>query len=532
MTPEGKKLRLLQHVSRALGAGMGLDELLPLIVEHVIPLMDAERATLYVLSDDRKTLWSRVVQGGEWVRIEVALGMGIAGWVAARGETVRLDDVYQDDRFLPTFDKQTGFRTKAMMAAPLCDRTGRVIGVLQVMNQRETGVFSHADQELFEALAGQASMALELASLVASLLRQNEELQVATHALARKTRELNVLFDVEQVISQALSEEVGGKPRHMQAWIDHVLSGIRDALGAKTATLEPNNVRISRPAIAITTASQHVIASPVPTDIEPLALQLTGDALDKEDAQVVELVAAQIGRAMNHMRSRTEQSNRDRLESIGRILSGIIHDLKTPMTIASGYAELMVECDDQEVRAQHATQVVTQIELMTTMVKDILAFARGDASVLVRRVLLHKFLSLVHSQVTAALAGRGVLFSLVPSYQGAAYFDEIKMLRVIHNLVRNAADAMPGGGQVQLTVTMDQGHLVFEVSDNGPGIPDDIQTQMFQLFASNKSNGSGLGLAIVKKVVDDHDGQLTWQSTPLGTTFTVRIPHRPISQPT
>jgi hypothetical protein len=112
--------------------------------------------------------------------------------------------------------------------------------------------------------------------------------------------------------------------------------------------------------------------------------------------------------------------------------------------------------------------------------------------------------------------------------RGTARFDEGKMLRVVHNLARNATEAMgPGGGKFVIKVTRDKADraLVVSFSDTGPGIPKDIEHRLFQSFVtSGKKGGTGLGLAIVKKIAEEHGGTISVQSSSRGATFKLRIP--------
>src|SRR5262249_16938106 len=154
------------------------------------------------------------------------------------------------------------------------------------------------------------------------------------------------------------------------------------------------------------------------------------------------LIAGQASKAIQLERAKEEKLNQSRLASIGQMLSGVLHDLKTPMTIVSGYAQLMAQIDDGKQRTQYVDQILKQFDLMNAMTREVLQFARGESNVLMRKVYLHKFIEEVTSYLQQELAGRGVELVVQPIYKGAAYFDEAKLLRVIHNLARNAAQAM------------------------------------------------------------------------------------------
>jgi signal transduction histidine kinase len=94
------------------------------------------------------------------------------------------------------------------------------------------------------------------------------------------------------------------------------------------------------------------------------------------------------------------------------------------------------------------------------------------------------------------------------------------------NIINNAQDAMPQGGELHLTVDRDDGTIRFTITDSGNGIPPEIRDRMFEAFVTaGKKKGTGLGLAITKRIVDQHGGTIEVQSEPgKGTTFVVSIP--------
>jgi signal transduction histidine kinase len=215
------------------------------------------------------------------------------------------------------------------------------------------------------------------------------------------------------------------------------------------------------------------------------------------------------------------------------MLAGVLHDLRTPMTIISGYAQLMAQMDDAEQREAYVDQILRQFDFMSGMTREVLAFSRGETEVLIRRVFLHRFFDEVATQLEHAMAGRNITLRVDAKYNGTAYFDEQKVMRIIHNLARNAADAMPGGGELSVLSSLEgegrEGEeiLLLEVVDNGPGIPVELEGRLFEMFATGRKGGTGLGLAIVKKIVDDHQGTIRYVSRPgEGTRFLIRLPRK------
>ena len=245
----------------------------------------------------------------------------------------------------------------------------------------------------------------------------------------------------------------------------------------------------------------------------------------ESDLKLLVLIAGQASKAIQLAKSKHDRDNQTRLASIGQMLAGVLHDLKTPMTIISGYAQLMAQIDEAPQREQYVDQILRQFDLMSGMTREVLAFARGETNVLVRKVYLHKFLDEAVAQLRHDLAGRDVEVVLDAQYRGIAYFDEQKMLRVTHNLARNAAQAMAkAGGQFRIVSRADDKYIYLDFKDNGPGIPKEMRGRLFELFASGHAGGTGLGLAIVKKIVEEHRGEITYDSKPgEGTMFTVRL---------
>ena len=243
-----------------------------------------------------------------------------------------------------------------------------------------------------------------------------------------------------------------------------------------------------------------------------------------DDLKLLVLIAAQAAGAIGMARRRSEQSNRDRLASIGRMLAGLLHDLKTPMTIISGYAQLMAAADESDQRERYVEQIQRQFDLMAGMTREVLAFARGETDLVIRKVYMNKFSEELTTQLGAAVAGRGIDFEVDAGYDGVAFFDEQKLMRVFHNLASNAVEAMPDGGHLRVGISRDGDDLVWSVKDTGQGIPAQIQTRLFELFATGRKGGTGLGLAMAKRVVEDHRGTIQCETGPGGTNFLIRMP--------
>jgi len=254
-----------------------------------------------------------------------------------------------------------------------------------------------------------------------------------------------------------------------------------------------------------------------------------------DDVDLLRLVALNASTGFQLEAARETRVVQERLSTIGSLLSGVMHDLKTPMTVISGYVQLMAQADERGTRSEYAELVLKQFDHIAAMQKEVLDFARGERTILVRRVYLQKFFSAIEEQIRREIDRRGHPIELVLDLRdrGTARFDEAKLTRAIHNLARNAIEAMADAGG-RLTILVERADvqtLAITVSDTGPGLPKEVEERLFESFVTaGKPTGTGLGLAIVKKIADDHRGSIEAHSSPQGTKFVLKLP-QPIETP-
>ncbi len=564
----------IQEIATAVGSSLELDEVLQIILDRVTDLLEAERSTLFLLSDDRDRLESVIAQGTGETQIELEVGEGLSGWAARTGRSLSIKDAYQDPRFHKEWDESTGFKTEAVLCVPMRNLQRRILGVVEVLNKRGGGYFSTADERLLTALAGTAAVTIENAKLYSAAVARNVELMDTQAQLERTLRELDALFEVEQEISNAidlsgmlqevlatligvLDAEAGSvlllpeegsaeSTLSFKAAVGEAASGVmrvrlasgEGIIGWAAANAEPVRVddvahdprHSARIADEVEFPVRNELAAPVMDGDDCIGAisvlnRLGEDPFSDEDLKLLQLAAGQLGRAIVRRQEWDAEERQGRLATIGRMLSGVLHDLKTPMTIISGYVQLMARKEDSEERAKYARLVLDQFENMGAMTKEVLKFARGDSEVLLRKVYLNEFLGKLQENVERQVEGHKIGLSLSAEDQGAARFDETKVHRVLQNLVRNAIEAMPGGGRLSIGFSRDHDDLLITVGDTGDGVPPEIQDVLFDSFVTTgKKDGTGLGLAIVKQIVNDHGGAIDFETGPEGTTFSVRLP--------
>ncbi len=161
---EMEKMQQLIEASKALNSTLDLARLLDIILDIALRTVGGDRGTVYLVDRKKEELWSIILKGNTQVTIRLPFGRGIAGYVAASGDTLNIPDAYLDPRFNPDVDKQTGYRTKTILCMPMRNKDGDTIGVFQLLNKR-VGAFTADDEGFITALSIHASLAIENARL-------------------------------------------------------------------------------------------------------------------------------------------------------------------------------------------------------------------------------------------------------------------------------------------------------------------------------------------------------------------------------
>jgi signal transduction histidine kinase len=184
---EAKQLETLLELQRDLALEGDIDKVLLRITLAATTLLDAERATLYVVDQNGNELWSRALTEGREIRLPLD-GQSLAAEVARTGGLLRIDEPYADPRFDPSIDARTGYRTRSILVVPIDSRDDRRIGVLQVVNHSD-GPFRAEDERYAVSLATSAGIALEYVQLsddlAAERLRVVKVGEEERHRLAR-----------------------------------------------------------------------------------------------------------------------------------------------------------------------------------------------------------------------------------------------------------------------------------------------------------------------------------------------------------
>jgi len=554
------EMNSIQQIGKTLSSELRTRRLLPLIMNEVTRLMNAERSTFYIVDEERGELWSQIAQKAEVKEIRLKIGVGIAGYVAKTGKVINIEDAYRDDRFDPTTDKKTGYHTRSILCMPIFEPLKdekiqpAIIGVLQVLNKKD-GVFTSDDEELLGSLASQIAITIINARLYSSLEKKVGELNLLfaiEKQLNNVTDQKDLLGFLVNKISQTLKVEaafIGLLDEQNEGFITFASENIPEEIFKQKMFNIHNPLfakvishgsyvsnRASKEALLGQSFPQnfpltirHLVCAPLQASDKLVGILIIFNKSEKneffrqDDLQLVRSFTSQIARSIETWRLRDEKMKADRLASIGNMMSAIVHDLRTPMNNIYGFVDLMQEEEDAQIRSEYAGIISEQIKTLTNMTKDVLDFAKGKTSILPVKYPVDKLITNFSKIFENDVKKQGYLFEASCEADGMIYVDPEKVTRIFVNIMRNALEAMEPGGKFSISAVRSNGEIEVRLSDTGKGIPEEIRDKLFDSFVtSGKEGGTGLGLAIVRKLIDEHKGRIEVESeTGKGTTFKI-----------
>jgi len=274
--------------------------------------------------------------------------------------------------------------------------------------------------------------------------------------------------------------------------------------------------RIVRPISALDTAAAEIAQ-------QHLKHRVPGDVANQKDE------LGRLATAFNQMAGSLENAQRElirqeRISTVGRLASSIVHDLRNPLAAIYSGAEMMIDDDLPPAHNKRlADNIYKASRRILEMLQELLDASKGKQGERESCNILELVQTAVQTQEESAAH---IQFEVDVPDNIEATVERARMERVFVNLIANAVEVMPGGGVVTIRANREGANLQISIADQGPGIAKEIKDQLFQPFTSfGKRNGLGLGLALSRETVLDHGGEI-WaaDAAPRGAVFHIRLP--------
>ncbi|GAB4303648.1 MAG: ATP-binding protein [Desulfuromonadia bacterium] len=228
---------------------------------------------------------------------------------------------------------------------------------------------------------------------------------------------------------------------------------------------------------------------------------------------------------MNRLLRQREELDKQREHArLGQMAAVMAHEIRNPLAGIKGFAQLIAFEESSPRIRKHADKIVQQSVRLEHLVDDLLSYARIDdapAEMVDLSPILDESVALMESEARAQ--GITIFLETTPTPPVAASRDRV--MQILLNLMKNALQAMPEGGNLTIGLREKRGNVFLTVSDTGCGIPPHLREKIFEPFWTSKTHGTGLGLPVCRAIMERLGGSITLESKEgLGTTVTLRFP--------
>lgn len=488
-------LERLRHIGRQISASLQLDKVLKEVVIAAVELSAAEEAQLLLLDPSSGELILRssyTRDQGQTRLLRLPVHDTLIGEVFTKKQPLSLDG----DGLKKI---QTAFLVRALIFVPLL-MGEEAVGVLGVLNRRQSRTFTEYDRTLLEALADFATIAIQNANLYHSNDVEREKLTT----ILNQIQDAVLMIDLEKKLLFVNNTAMGAF-----RWAEKPVSGV------------PIEQVINNQEISL-----------ILQEVDSQKGKWHEIHLDGEEVWNCQITPIEgVGYVITlHEITHFKELDRQKTDFV----NAVSHDIRSPLTAILGYTELIKRVGEtNERQREYLRRIQNSVQGITALITDLLDLGRIEAGMDTHKELLEIDSLIVRSIETVAgsAAEKGTEIQIdIQKPLPPVYGNAIRIQQMVTNLVSNALKYTQRGGKVGVRAWQEQGQVVLQVWDNGVGIPLAEQPHIFEKFFRGSNlpegeGGTGLGLTIVKSIVDDHRGRIWLESQEgVGTTFTVVLP--------
>jgi PAS domain S-box-containing protein len=569
-----QELTTLNKIGETILSSLDMDETLTAIMRLVNATFQVEAGSLLLVEDNRLVFRVTLSPHAEIIKQHsLAIGQGIAGWVAQHGHPLLAPDARADPRWYPGVDADSDFETKSILCVPM-KAARETIGVIQILNPLDGRQFTKDDLHLLESIATSAVIALQNARLYQQTQQRLEEVSTLYTLADQMTSSLelpvvldaivNILRSVldcrgshiflldEETQQLEIKASAGMTLEGRESTRMHIGEGVS---GQVMELAQPIYVPDTRREPDLRYFDQKVrslLVVPLITKdrvIGTLSVDdFKVDAFSTDHGRLLTIAAAQAAVAIENARlfaglreraKKLEEAYAELQEADRKkdeFVQNVSHELRTPLTFIKAYVELFLEGTlgpISEAQRRSMEIVIQRTHAITRLVNDILTLqlleqeAMRMAPVAVDELVRSAVQGAEAIAVQAGLTVRAEVAESLPLIYG----DRGRLTQVLDNLLGNAIKFSPNGGRIMVRAYPVHKAVRVEVTDQGIGIPTDELDKIFERFyqvdgsSKRRFSGTGLGLAIVQRIVEGHNGKI-WVESEMGkgSTFSFTVP--------
>jgi PAS domain S-box-containing protein len=546
------KLSYIHQVSHAINSMESEDDLLAYTLNEALRSLESESGSIFVWNEDSKELELILSKGPtahELKGIKKKLGDGIAGIVARDGKPILVKNIDEDPRFQNTKASGTRYKTRSFICVPLIAKN-RLIGVINVTEKLTLQPFNDDELEFLFIIANHAAIALDNIQLYKKVKSFNQILQTrideATEKLQQIVEESVMLRIYKENILESLKKGifVVDSKGCITLWnrgMELQYNITRD----KALNQNVSDILALFGAHSVIEAIQKVLADQSSIFLEKIKHTIKPDKTRIVNYNVFPLFASnkedQLGVVVLHdditekIELEKELRITERLALIGKMASGIAHELNNPLDGTRRYLNLGLDqlSDQAHLNPQLAYEYFTSakdgVNRMINIVRSLLDFSRQTSYVPGKLVNINEVINdaIQVVKMKQPLSNIHIKTNLAESIP---YVFDCGLQSIFTNLFKNAIDAMPHGGNLDIYTFFNQSDPDFvfiSVTDTGVGICDSIKDKIFDPFFTTKAanEGTGLGLALCQEIIKRIEGSIDFTSIlGKGSTFTIKLP--------
>lgn len=526
---QSQQLAALNRIGQKVAATLETKEVLITAVEGIGEVLEVELAAVLMVESGQLRYqqlrrWDKGLSVAACPTIEP--GQGIVGIAFAGQTAVFLNDPSSDPRFRPEIDAPPDYPVQSIIVSPLVVR-GRPVGVLSAFNKQD-GLFSEFDLDLFASLASSISEAIENAWLFQRIrIRQQELLENRNTLQALLDGIPHPIYTINDdwqlvAVNKSKADELGAKPDDLVGLICYRAFFNRDTPCDHCPAAQTLDNK----------QAQHWSVSWTGPDHLPREWDVNAYPIPSRQASSARAVILWQDRTEEH-RLESSLLQAGKLAAIGQLAAGVAHEINNPLTAINANAQMLKMVIPLEDENYESVDLIARAgERAERVVRGLLDFARqeqysfkpSEVNKSIRQALdlVQYQLQTADIHVTQSMAVD--LPNVVASWE--------HMKSVWLNLIVNARDAvqhLPENRQIEITTRLspDSNHVQVLIRDNGKGMSPAELAHIFEPFYTTKDpgKGTGLGLATCHRIVEQHGGDINVVSAPNeGTTFIVRLP--------